>query len=532
MTGAIPVTPLSAATKDPLMTEFTTSLPDIEPEILRAVDLVVQMRTQHMVQDGLDPADADDPAAGQDQFGAADDREDGGDVDEPADDEQEALARDLGHLLSAAEPGSVQQAALTLALSWLGGTGDEWNWEESEALVLRSLPVEHPHWALWSEQGGLGPATFMSLIGPPCGDAPSVSEVSACAYTAEVAQRHPDPRTRQHADAALALHAALRRTLGEPAEERHADLEALVREVYSDRPDQVDLLLPQIPDMLFDPEAFLREYPPGSPAPDFSLQLLNGTKVTLADFAGSPVLVYFTGSWCSPCQVETPAVVQLHAKWAERGVRFLGVAMEETPDGFGEYLAAKGVTWPFGVVGENDAVLQAFKVEAFPTLVVLGPHGTVLAGGTLRAAQEPEVIEALFEQGLSEVSGPPPEHPSPPAGQVTAAAVVAANVSGSTRLQGGLVRLDLGVEVQPPWKVYPPGSAEGMPLRLAPGPAGDTELVEWSVVGPVAGSLSGRFSIDATVRPGLEGWQLELVTQACSGAVCQTPRRLTLAGVA
>jgi thiol-disulfide isomerase/thioredoxin len=60
------------------------------------------------------------------------------------------------------------------------------------------------------------------------------------------------------------------------------------------------------------------------PIPD-----LNGKNVTLADYKGKVVLVDFWATWCDPCRMEAPWLIDLQQKYASRGFVILGVSMDE-----------------------------------------------------------------------------------------------------------------------------------------------------------------------------------------------------------
>jgi len=72
---------------------------------------------------------------------------------------------------------------------------------------------------------------------------------------------------------------------------------------------------------------------PGSPliskpAPDFTLQNLSGQKVSLSSYKGKAVLVNFWATWCGPCKLETPWIVELRKQYAPQGFEVLGIDTE------------------------------------------------------------------------------------------------------------------------------------------------------------------------------------------------------------
>ena len=53
----------------------------------------------------------------------------------------------------------------------------------------------------------------------------------------------------------------------------------------------------------------------GQPAPEFTLQSLDGKTVRLADFRGKAVLLNFWATWCEPCKIEMPWFVELQKQY-------------------------------------------------------------------------------------------------------------------------------------------------------------------------------------------------------------------------
>jgi thiol-disulfide isomerase/thioredoxin len=71
----------------------------------------------------------------------------------------------------------------------------------------------------------------------------------------------------------------------------------------------------------------------GSVAPDFLLKnLSDGKDVRLSSLRGKAVLVNFWATWCEPCKIEMPSLVDLQKKYGPQGLQIVGVAMDDADD--------------------------------------------------------------------------------------------------------------------------------------------------------------------------------------------------------
>ncbi len=66
-----------------------------------------------------------------------------------------------------------------------------------------------------------------------------------------------------------------------------------------------------------------------APEPDVTFQDLQGNKVTLASLKGKVVVVDFWQTYCEPCQVEIPWLIEFQQKYASKGFTIVGVAMDD-----------------------------------------------------------------------------------------------------------------------------------------------------------------------------------------------------------
>ena len=65
------------------------------------------------------------------------------------------------------------------------------------------------------------------------------------------------------------------------------------------------------------------------PAPAYGAPTLAGDTVTLASLRGAPVLLNVWATWCHPCQDEMPDLQRLQDEFASRGLRVVGVSIDQ-----------------------------------------------------------------------------------------------------------------------------------------------------------------------------------------------------------
>lgn len=129
----------------------------------------------------------------------------------------------------------------------------------------------------------------------------------------------------------------------------------------------------------------------GKPAPNFALDDLSGHKVSLSDYKDKAVLLNFWATWCGPCKIETPWLVELRNQYAAQGFEILGISTEgdDLPKndkaGWAKQKSdvAKFVReehMPYPVLIDGDSISQSYGgLDAMPTSFFLDRNGAVVA---------------------------------------------------------------------------------------------------------------------------------------------------------
>lgn len=113
-------------------------------------------------------------------------------------------------------------------------------------------------------------------------------------------------------------------------------------------------------------------------APDFSLETLDGKNLRLSDLRGKAVLLNFWATWCGPCKIETPWLVQLQKEYGSQGLQVIGVAMDDSgKDDIEKFAKDMGVNYP--VLLGKEAVGDAYGgVPALPESFFIGRDGKIV----------------------------------------------------------------------------------------------------------------------------------------------------------
>lgn len=132
-------------------------------------------------------------------------------------------------------------------------------------------------------------------------------------------------------------------------------------------------------------------------APDFILPQLDGQDLRLSSYRGKVVLLDFWASWCEPCRVETPQLIELQQKYGDRGLQIIGVSMDDSPDPARVFYQQFHMNYPV-VMGTAQTGELYGGVLGLPITFLIGRDGCIYSkhiGATSLAAFEKEIRSLL-----------------------------------------------------------------------------------------------------------------------------------------
>jgi len=88
--------------------------------------------------------------------------------------------------------------------------------------------------------------------------------------------------------------------------------------------------------------------------PYFTMIDIEGAERTSSEWNDHVVVLNFWAPWCPPCEKETPGFVELQEKYFDRGVRFIGVAIDD-PDTVQDFMDTYGVEYTV-LLGDMKAI--------------------------------------------------------------------------------------------------------------------------------------------------------------------------------
>ena len=138
----------------------------------------------------------------------------------------------------------------------------------------------------------------------------------------------------------------------------------------------------------------------GAQAPDFTVEMFDGTKVTLSELKGKVVLVNFWATWCPPCRNELARVEkEIIERFKGQEFVFLPISRGESKEKVAEFRNKMGYTFPMGL-DTTQAIFKKYATNYIPRNFLVDREGKVVKASVGYDDAEFAALVKLIEQEI------------------------------------------------------------------------------------------------------------------------------------
>ena len=139
--------------------------------------------------------------------------------------------------------------------------------------------------------------------------------------------------------------------------------------------------------------------------PEMNLQDFEGKKIASDQFKGSVLVLDFWATWCGPCIAEVPMLNSLQEKYANKGLKVIGVTMASGDAKEVKPFVGRAKMKYTVLMGDDDQAYD-FNIIGFPTTYLITRDMKIfrryIGAGPQKAARIEADIQRLLDQKNSE----------------------------------------------------------------------------------------------------------------------------------
>jgi cytochrome c biogenesis protein CcmG/thiol:disulfide interchange protein DsbE len=134
--------------------------------------------------------------------------------------------------------------------------------------------------------------------------------------------------------------------------------------------------------------------------PEFRLDAIDGSEFDSKSLRGKVVLINFWASWCGPCRMETPSLVEINREYKDRGFEVVGIAVDPEDKGdIHKFVRDYKVDYP--VLYSDETIEREVGLIGTPTSVLVDRDGAMIrkhVGPITKQMLETEIGALLNEK--------------------------------------------------------------------------------------------------------------------------------------
>jgi thiol-disulfide isomerase/thioredoxin len=138
---------------------------------------------------------------------------------------------------------------------------------------------------------------------------------------------------------------------------------------------------------------------------DTELKALNGAPIKLSSYGGKVLVLNLWATWCGPCRMETPELVNLYKENRSRGLEVVGLSTEnpeESAEKVRKFVQDFDVNYRIGWATNEVAITLMQGRDAIPQSFVIGRDGRVIKRFIgYNPSSTPPLLKEAIEQALN-----------------------------------------------------------------------------------------------------------------------------------
>jgi peroxiredoxin len=133
------------------------------------------------------------------------------------------------------------------------------------------------------------------------------------------------------------------------------------------------------------------------PAPEITLQDIDGKIVNLSSVKAKVVLIDFWASWCGPCRSNNPHLVKFYKKFHPQGLEIIGVSFDASDNEWRKAVERDKISWIqlIDSKGYYSSAASGYYVDAIPASFLIDEKGIIRSINTVGRALESQVKQLL-----------------------------------------------------------------------------------------------------------------------------------------